>query len=298
MLLALSLSAESSAQNPSPKIVPKPNESGSLIEQPAQEQPSPNGLGQPINQPTGSQPQTPSSQGSSNNDKGDSNSTVMIFLTIGMLIATAVMAFATIKIAIFNRQLVGVTDEMKKATAEMAKAADAGLHLNRPAIVVTSIKALIGIDDVSKIPNTLRGYSPEIYNIGSGPAEIIDVFSRSWVFDAFDFKAHSLGKKLEEPRGDDQEIWKFFPLDRREFPRTFLGAGECFANYQAGFAMIENWIPGDIEKVESGEKRRAVYGTILYRSSVKEYLTKFFFWYDPKSRGFRRAERRELNHRT
>ncbi|WP_425163777.1 hypothetical protein [Candidatus Binatus sp.] len=233
--------------------------------------------------------QTPNPSNSGHNSESDSTG-ALIFLT-------AVMAAATIAIAVFNYQLVGVTDEMRKATNAAAAAADAALHVNRPAIVVTGIVSQVGIHQRTGTPNTLVGYTPQIYNLGSGPAEIIQVFSHSRLFEAYETRDGIPNLAAEEPTVNDL-LWDA-ESDRREFPRTILGAGESFENYMAGYTPIVNWIgPDDIEKVELGEKLRAVYGLIRYRSSVKKYWTRFFYWYDPQRRSFRRAYRPELNRRT
>ncbi|MGC2494462.1 MAG: hypothetical protein WA410_16605 [Candidatus Binatus sp.] len=281
----LFLSAENPSPKPSPSGIVKPSEGTSLEQQPAHNYQSPVALTAKPQSPN----QTPNPSNSGHNSESDSTG-ALIFLT-------AVMAAATIAIAVFNYQLVGVTDEMRKATNAAAAAADAALHVNRPAIVVTGIVSQVGIHQRTGTPNTLVGYTPQIYNLGSGPAEIIQVFSHSRLFEAYETRDGIPNLAAEEPTVNDL-LWDA-ESDRREFPRTILGAGESFENYMAGYTPIVNWIgPDDIEKVELGEKLRAVYGLIRYRSSVKKYWTRFFYWYDPQRRSFRRAYRPELNRRT
>jgi hypothetical protein len=225
-------------------------------------------------------------------DKGQNNSTLAVLT----LLFVAIAGIATALIAIFNCQLVRVTKDMMAAANAAAVAADAALHLNRPAIVVTGCTPQIGIHLKTGTPDTLVGYRPHIYNLGSGPAEITGSYSHSRVFDAYEVKEGIPEMSVEEPNVSHL-IWDF-PGDCREFPRTMLGAGETFDNYLAGYTPIVNWIEGDIEKVRAGEKRCAVYGMIVYRSSVKEYRTRFFYWYNPERRAFYRAIRPELNERT
>ena len=172
-------------------------------------------------------------------------------------------------------------------------ATEAMLHLNRPAIVITFIDSMIGIHQPSGRPDTLIGYSPHIYNLGSGPAEIIEAFTHTQVFDSFDEKNDIPCTPAEEPCVTDM-IWDARSA-RMEFPRRILGPNESFANYVDCNYPVANWIKGDIEAVEIGQRRRAIYGIIRYRSSVKEYWTRFFYWWDPRRRSFRQAERPELN---
>jgi hypothetical protein len=205
-----------------------------------------------------------------------------------MVAATVVMAFATVSMAWFNFLLVGISKEMK-ATAEAA------LHLNRPEMVVTFVDTQLGVHQRTGTPDTLIGYLPQIYNLGSGPAEITGMFAHTMVFDAFDKGSNIPFVPAQEPRASDL-IWDAYS-SRVDFPHAILAPRECIANYSAGFFPVTNWIVGDIEAVEAGERRRAIYGLIRYRSSVKEDWTRFFYWWDPGRRAFRRAELPELNER-
>jgi hypothetical protein len=291
---ALLLSAGRNARAASPSPVPAPSpqraiqggEQPALPKQESAQHPAPPTItdlaGSPANTPA------PGNKG----DDSQSNS----LLAIGTFIFIALTGVATALIAKFNKQLVAVTNEMTNAAKAAADAADAALHINRPSIVITGIAAQVGIHQKTRTPDTLIGYTPQIYNLGSGPAEIIGAFSHSRVFDAYETRDDIPNLAAEEPSVGDL-IWDG-ESDRREFPRTILGAAESFDNYMAGYTPVVSWIDGDIEKVKDGKKRRAIYGLIRYQSSVKEYFTRFFYWYDPQRRSFRRADRPELNQRT
>ena len=181
------------------------------------------------------------------------------------------------------------------AAKRSADTAQKALHANRPSIVVTYIDTQVETHGRTGRPNVLVGYTPQIYNLGNANADIVGIFSHSQVFDAFTEAPAGPPFNAEEPYAADL-IWDA-PYDRQEFPRGILHPQECIANYVAGFFPV-NWVIADIEAVAFGEKRRAVFGLIKYRSTVAEYYTRFFYWWNPDSRGFRRAERPELNERT
>jgi len=182
------------------------------------------------------------------------------------------------------------------AIRDQAEAAEAALHANRPEIIVTSVKPNVSIHPMTRKPDTLTGYVPQIYNLGSGPAEIVGIFTHTQVFEAYRQVAdYVLPIPTEEPKIGDL-IWDA-TTDQRPFPRGFLAPSESYNNHLAGYFPVV-WVAADIEAVTTGEKRRAVYGLIKYRGSIKEYRTRFFYWWNPEKRIFTKADSPELNERT
>jgi hypothetical protein len=108
--LLLSAAKQGSAE-PSPRPTPQPNKSAALSDHQSAQQIT------PVSTPDISQP--PPDTGAPNtkeNDGSDTATEVIVFFTV-------VAGLATAAIAVFNYQLVGVTEEMKQATAEAAEAA-------------------------------------------------------------------------------------------------------------------------------------------------------------------------------
>lgn len=194
----------------------------------------------------------------------------------------------------FNFQLVGVTDEMKRATGEAAEAAkqsakatEAALHVNRPFLIV-AMPEMKGVFE--KVEDAMR-YVPKcvlisVENFGTGPADIIDICAYIVSFDP--------------PTGDRPDTNVQYRIEDRLPPYVpILGAGKKAEIVRQFFDIGRT---SDVLAVLEETKRLGVYGEIRYRGGPPDeiYLTHFFWWYfpGPKGQDFSRAFTKELNSRT
>lgn len=118
--LLLSAAPKGSAQEQSPRVSVKPTEQRALVQQPSANQPSP----LHVSAATATPPNANGSKEESNHGKDDS--TLMLWFV-------GISAVATALIALFNWQLVGVTDEMKQA-------AKIALKIDRPYLIPESVE--------------------------------------------------------------------------------------------------------------------------------------------------------------
>jgi hypothetical protein len=102
---------------------PRPNESSDLANQQSAQQVA------PVSSPNLSQPAQ--QDGTPKNEQQDGSNATTIVITV----FTVITGFATVAIAKFNKQLVGVTDAMKEATAEAAKFTKLAYVATRPYLV-------------------------------------------------------------------------------------------------------------------------------------------------------------------
>ena len=102
-------------------------------------------------------------------------------LTVITLILLGVTTVATVAMAIFNFQLVGVTHQMKKATAEAADAAKRALFLDRP-FLYTSQPELVNLYSDSQTVNASFGFK----NWGRSPAFVFEIRARLGVVKSLD----------------------------------------------------------------------------------------------------------------
>jgi hypothetical protein len=150
-----------SASSPSPRPTPKPNESAALGNQQSHQQVTPIGISD------SSQPsqQTGTPKGEQTNGSDTATGLIAAF--------TIVMALATIAIAKFNRQFVGVTHEMTKATAEAAKFTKLAYIANRPYLIPDNFVMLNFTTQARRTDQhglVFMTVEFVIKNVGKGPA--------------------------------------------------------------------------------------------------------------------------------
>jgi hypothetical protein len=205
LILIASALFQSAAQNlnadsPSPRPTQQPNKTSALSDYQSAQQVT------PVSTPNISQ--SPPDTGAPNkkeNNGSDTATKVIAFFTV-------VAGFATAAIALFNYQLVGVTEEMKKATAEAAeaakqsaKAAELVLNTERPYVFLEGQQIAVTLClsgfanmlehpvpiDVSADPLAHKGVDPrdaanlhlefDLRNRGKGVAVIRNVYIRMLV---------------------------------------------------------------------------------------------------------------------
>ena len=184
ILIALALALSANAESPNPERSGKQGKQTELVQQPAAQQPAPFASANPAYTPA----DAPTSNSKGNESEGGS---------VVMLIFVGVSAVATALIAWFNWQLVGVTDEMKKATADAAQAAresvqlsERALSIDRPMVRTESLEMKNFYDNSSNIRVAFR-----LKNWGKGPAFITGIQGILGVVDTDDIP----GAAGEEP---------------------------------------------------------------------------------------------------
>jgi len=197
-------------------------------------------------------------------------------------VTNTITAIATAFLAIFTYQLVWVTRDLHKASQSATEVARLALHTDRPYLLVTSVTAeafkhvLLGRQEpISRAKVTFQ-------NVGTSPAELIEIVATSWKFGCF-------------PDSDEPKWDKLLgaPLS---IEKPVVGVRETVDP----LPIQVHWTKDDIELVEGGLKRVALYGYVRYRSGSKEdYCTRFFWWFSPlENPPLRKAYDLELNKRT
>jgi hypothetical protein len=272
---ALLLSAESPSTKPNPSPLGKPNEGAGLVQQPAQNYPLPIVVTGTPDAPE----QTPTPNKSGDGGQGDSNA--MIFLT-------AVMAGATFFIALFNWQLVGVTDEMKTAAKAAADAAEAALHVDRPFLLVTGVECT----DTKFINGILtHKFAIHLKNFGVGPADIATYIAGA---DPLDAPYSFTTGETKEP------ALTYVPERGSRLSDSLVGPGDEANDRIKCESILDHQL---FALLQDGTKTLGVNGIVTYRGGApKIYETKFFWWFyiDADGRPVRyvRAARFDLNSHT
>jgi hypothetical protein len=145
---------------PNPRHIEKQNEPASFGQQPGQPDPTPfNRTNSPV----------PNLGNETSKDQTDGDS-----MSSGLMIAaTIVMALATGAIAWFNFQLVGVTNQMRKATAEAAKFTKLAYIASRPYLIPDNFVMLNFTTQIRRTDQRgLIFMTVEfvLKNVGKGPA--------------------------------------------------------------------------------------------------------------------------------
>lgn len=143
-----------------------------------------------------------------------------------MIVLTGAMALATVFLAIFNYQLVGVTHEMTKATAEAAKAAALALNAEKPYVFVKSPQMIVRAEpapypDAIPSPNSTRlrfEISYELKNHGKGVAIIDGVRARF----------HLARTRSDKPTSEEQARGKTTILEIRD---RVIGPADVSLNF-------------------------------------------------------------------
>ncbi len=277
--LLLSSAQSVSANSPSPRPTPQPNEGPALSDHKSAEQVA------PIGTPNFSQPKHQADAPKNEQQDGHDTATVII------AVFTVVMGLATVAIAVFNWQLVGVTNEMKKATADAAKAAEAALHIDRPFLLVTSITGEISHADMAENNPAIRRFRHNLYfavalkNYGVSPADIVEYTADVCLLDPpkppnFRDPPPAYGQPSQL---NDSIIGPHEPVpDRIKFSDSFDDA-----EYQSAL---------------DDKQRFAVYGRIRYRGASDKTYDTFFYWWcfviDPNQVDLYRCNTKQWNNHT
>ena len=225
---------------PSPSPNKQPNESSALSNHQSAQQVT------PVSTPNISQSPPDTGPAHKQNDGGDTATKVIAFFTV-------VAGLATAFIALFNYQLVGVTEEMKKATAEAAeaakqsaRAAELVLNAERPYVFLEGQQIAVTLClsgfgnmlkypapiDVSADPLAHKGLDPrdaanlhlefDLRNRGKGVAVIRNVRIRMLV-----------GRGLEE---NGARLWTAGRCDA-QYGLTVLGLGDTAHAFSSGLQL-------------------------------------------------------------
>jgi len=208
-----------------------------------------------------------------------------------MLFFTAVAAFATASMAVFNYQLVQVSRDMHKATEDAATAAmksaevaEAALDTNRPYLFVTEVhvRAISGVRDGWVAHITLE-------NFGSGPADLVDYVATGGVYDA----------PIQNPdpaRARPDPLITYADNEGTPYTNVPIRPGKSAPDCLPAEVVID---PAD--KGQLPDKRRiAFHGRVRYRGTTNRvYITRFFWWwFHPEADQCDRCLTREYNSRT
>lgn len=170
------------------------------------------------------------------------------------------------------------------AAQKSAEAAKAALHANRPYVLMTEMAPASWKDQAFDRQPPIRRVNITFQNVGSSPAEIIDVFATS--------------KKFEWLRDPSEPAWdKLNSGGLGEIGTPVLGTGP---SEKMTLPIFVNWTKDDITSVDAGDKRVGIYGMIRYRGGPTEpYYTRFFWWFSPfNDPTLKKASSPELNERT
>lgn len=189
----------------------------------------------------------------------------------------------TIPYVVVTIGLFVVTLKATRVATLSANAAEAALHSDRPYL-------LANIEGIESFKYGLLEERPPItrvdvrfVNAGSSPAELIEVIATSWKFDCWQDASDPTWKILIS----GQQIEIVPPVVR-------------IAQSTKPIHIQINWTQEDMNLVNSGLKRVAIYGIARYCGGPrKEYHTRFFWWFSPlTSPQLQKAFEPELNERT
>jgi hypothetical protein len=265
-----SASADAVKPNPVPSSshIEKQNESGSFSQQQGQPEPTPFNL-------TNSSP-SPNLGNETRKDQdqtdGDGMSSCL------MITATIVMTLATGAIAWFNFQLVGVTDEMKKATAKAAEFTRLAYLASRPYVVADEF-VLKNFTTRNRLPDdavalTFMVANFQLRNVGKGPAIITAARAKLKMLPD-DPKSRKFLPNPSDDWGDLSDCVSI-PLSARVIP------AETAITASTGFAGLPS--EEDYKAISmTYEKHIVVYGLLEYIDAAGQtYKGGFGVLYRPK----------------
>jgi hypothetical protein len=235
--------------NPSPRPTQKPSESTAFSNQQASQQPTPVKTSNPSNAPNSA------SAAAQEQDQAPDTSTIVIAFS------AVVSAIAAALIAWFNWQLVGVTEEMTKATAQSAETAIAALEISRPFLLVIGMSI--------KFPNRPEGnlyvIHVQVKNFGTGPADVRDYVTEV--------------ERMNYPTGlTDPSAWHPPDDGKRPDDPLIMGGEEPWDRFD-GAIMLN---PQEFAELKGSRWKLRIEGRIRYKGvGRKEYVTKFYWWYHP-----------------
>ncbi len=178
---------------------------------------------------------------------------------------TCATTIATILLAVFTWKLVLVTRDMRRTAEATTEVARKALHADRPYLLVTAVTresfkhpVLGNQEPISRARITLR-------NVGSSPAELLEIYATAWKFDCF-------------PQAGDPRWETLIFVPWIDIAEPVVAVGQDLGP----IPVVVNWTKDDIDLVNAGVKRVAIYGLVKYRSGSKEpYYTRFFWWFSP-----------------
>jgi hypothetical protein len=188
--------------------------------------------------------------------------------------------FTTLVLLCFTAGLWWTSVRQWRAIKDSAEYARLALHVNRPYLIVKSIRPNLA----RFIEQPISSAEVILQNAGSSPAELLEIIATSWKFDCM--------ADASEPKWDGLTLDAPRPIDT-----PIVGVDES----TQPIAINIRWVnKNDIELVNVGAKRVGLYGIIRYRGGPKEpYYTRFFWWFSPMIRDgeLQRAWNPDLNER-
>src|SRR5208282_6322313 len=173
---------------------------------------------------------------------------------VASIISAAFLTLFTGLLVLLNRKLVGLTNNLSKATAAAAKAAEAALHVNRPFLLITNVKC-------GEIVRNNDGYIPYSFtitlrNFGVGPADMVGYSAGGVPYDAPDV------------------------YGQREPQITYTSNDTPLRELVSPGDVAENLIPkvrldlydDMLRDIQSGKKRIGIDGQIRYRGAAPEQI--------------------------
>ncbi|MGA3230090.1 MAG: hypothetical protein ABSD51_09100 [Candidatus Binatus sp.] len=241
----LLLSAESPSLKPSPRPTPKPNDSSTLGDKQSEQQVT------PIH--TSDFPLAPPNAGAPGKEQEDGSNAPTIIIAVFAVIT----GLATVAIAKFNKQLVRVTDELRKV-------AERDVLSDRPFVTVAAV-------DRDRSYSDFRPCA-QFQNSGNSPAVIVEIV---FGFNTKPFDLSSREPLIPHIVAPDYSVLSSLPL-----PKHVLASRETMTiGYGLAYFSDAEW-----KDILAGEMRIAVFGKIYYRDAAgKEppYEQPFYWFYSP-----------------
>jgi hypothetical protein len=269
---ALLLSA-AYAQSPSPMATPKPRESATLSNQKGQRQET------LVGPPAMPQPQAADRPATKQQDGSDTSTVVITVFAVISGVATALLAW-------FNWRLVGVTDEMKKATSEAAKAARESAEAAR--LALNAEKPYVFLEPIRIDEATQRVFDPIGVFLPPPYQQTTKITKLKWL----SIKIRNRGKGIaviEEiyvrPCIVERRTRKIARGERLAIAERVIGAGE---QSETGTYLPDKVAPPIFD---SFDKRFAVVGYVRYRDVYeRRYKSTFGYYYAPGALNLLRPE--------
>lgn len=269
LFLNTAIAANAESTRPSSRISGTPDKQPGLAASTINSAPATSGVSQTVRK-------TPTPKPSSN--AGNSDSSMMVFLTGIMAVATAFLAF-------FNFQLVGVTDEMKRASKEAAdaarqsaRAAELALDAERPYVFIenpqmsatdaTPLKVFGVVVGGEQPPQTTIEVSFDLHDRGKGVAVLRAIRTDLFVVPSPLSRLVQAEQSRNTPFRLGRARWTDFRV-------RILGAGESNRPYLPSFTIQKDvW-----ERVLKGDFTFALVGLLSYRDVFRRRFTTTFCFF-------------------
>jgi hypothetical protein len=242
--LSLFLLAATPLPNPQASPVPTPEnpsvgrEKGDYVKQHSRESPKPD-MPAGLSSPNGARG-TKDNQDNSEEYSG------------WLLLFTAVMALATVFLAIFNWQLVRVSRDMHVAATKSAELAELALLSDRPHVVVT------GMTHKPFDQDKVFHAEVSMKNIGKGPALIEEIL---------------VDVSVEPPA---EPVYVHMPSIRLFVPVLEINGTDSFDTDDMSTSL--NFIQWAYEEMSWGRQKLLVWGRIAYKDSLEQKYETGFGW--------------------